>query len=136
MDAALYFRILSISLGALMVLRWPAAALRDYRRKKAPETAASAHPPFAAWLAAVVALIVVAATWWMQARQPVDYSLAVTLVATVCLVWTSQMLFNYARFREVRTRLSSLRPGLVIVFRLSVALAGVALILLGVLVYR
>ncbi len=136
MDWPLYFRILSIALGALMVLRWPLFALIERMRKPGADASAPTRPPFAAWLAGVLALVVVAATWWVQVRHSVDYSIAVTLVATVGLAWTSQVLFNYPKFRDVRRRLSAVRPGFVTAFRLTVALVGIALILLGTLVYR
>ncbi len=136
MEPALYFRILSIALGALMVLRWPFFALMERRRKLAGEGPPPAHAPLVPWLTCVVALVVVAATWWMQVRHPADYSLAVTVVATVGLAWTSQVLFNYPRLLEVRSRLLALRPGFVTAFRLTIALVGVALILLGVFVYQ
>ena len=142
MEPVLYFRILSIALGALLVLVGTVpmlglsrhAVIRGGNRGRSPVS--SPRQPFLLWLVAVVGLVVVAATWWMQVKHPVAYSLAVTVVAALSVVWASQVLFNYARFRELQRKLAAIRPGLVAAFRVAVALVGVALILLGVFVYR
>ncbi len=134
MEPVLCFRILSIALGTLLVLRGPLLAMIEHRRKDAP--AVPARQPFLLWLGAVVGLLVVAATWWMHVKHPVPGSLAVTVVATLSVFWASQVLFNYGRFRELQRKLAAVRPGLVAAFRVAVALIGVALILLGIFVYR
>jgi hypothetical protein len=150
----MYFRILSIAWGALMVLEGPIFRLLARRwarlasgaavseKQPPPPAAPPAHdemrseiPPFWAWAGGMAALILIAVTWAMHAKSDDRYSLVATLVVTLSCVKTSQVLFNYRRFREFAVRAAVRWPLYLTVLDVLTALLGLGLILLGILVY-
>jgi len=151
----MYFRILSIAWGVLMVLEGPVFRLLAHRWARQPSDAAvskkppspdgqpsgrdemrSETPPFWAWAGGMAALVLIAVTWAMYAKSSDPYSLAATIVVTLSCVKTSQVLFNYRRFREFAVRVAARRPLYLTVLDVLTALLGIALILLGIFVYR
>lgn len=137
MEPVLYFKVLSIVWGALVVLRGPLVQIlgRAWPRL-VPEVAWPEKRPFWHWLMGVATLVVVAATWWIFAKSRVPWSLAATLSVTLSVVRASQVLFNYPRFRRLMVRLAEDRPRALAALNIALTLLGVALILLGVFVYR
>jgi hypothetical protein len=133
---ALYFKLLAIAWGSMIILKGPAVAL--FGRKWLRRLIDIAYPlkqSFFMWLTGLAGIVIVAFTWWMHAKHPVDYSLVVTLAVTLNVFKSSQVLFNYGRFREFELKLTEGRPGLVAGINFAVALVGIGLILLGALVY-
>ncbi len=137
MDPALYFKVLAIVWGALIVLRGPLVQLlgRAWPRL-VPEVAWPEKRPFWHWFLGFATIVVVAATWWVYARSRVPWSLAATILVSLGVFRASQVLFNYARIRRLAVRLAEGRPRALAALNLVVSLIGVALILLGVFVYR
>ncbi len=137
MDPVLYFKVLSIVWGALIVLRGPLVQLvgRAWLRL-VPEVAWPESRPFWHWLTAFLTLVVVAATWWVFAESRVPWALAATLLVTLSVVRASQVLFNYAHFRRLMVRLAADRPRALAALNAVLTLLGLALILLGIFVYR
>ncbi|HUW58308.1 MAG TPA: hypothetical protein VMZ92_16855 [Planctomycetota bacterium] len=132
----MYFKILSIAVGVLMVVKGPVMHLAGRRWPRFAATAAYPEKqPFGAWVAGVGGLIVIAVTWWMQLRQPVAHAWIATLVVTLTLVMLSQMLFNYRRFRAFALKVMKERPGYFVVLNVAAGVLGGVLILLGILVY-
>jgi hypothetical protein len=151
----MYFRILSIAWGALMVLEGPifrflarqwarrASDAADSETQPVASAASPRHvemrsevPPFWAWAGGMAALVLIAVTWAMYAKSNDPYSLAATIIVTLSCVKTSQVLFNYRAFREFAVRVAVRRPLYLTVLDVLTALLGIALILLGIFVYR
>jgi hypothetical protein len=134
----MYFRILSIAWGALMVLEGPIfrfLARRWARQPSGHDEMRSEVPPFWAWAGGMSALVLIAVTWAMYAKSNDRYSLAATIVVTLSCIKTSQVLFNYRRFREFAVREAVRRPLYLTVLDVLTALLGIALILLGIFIY-
>jgi hypothetical protein len=147
----MYFRVLSIAWGVLMVLegpifqflarRWARLASDAAASEKQPphppghDEMRSETPPFWAWAGGMAALILIAVTWAMYAKSNDRYSLAATIVVTLSCVKTSQVLFNYRRFREFAVRVAVRRPPYLTVLDILTALLGIALILLGIFIF-
>jgi len=133
----MYFKVLSIAWGAVMVLEGPVTWLLARRwARVAPDAAHRENPPFWVWAGAMAALVLIAVTWAMHVKSHVPYSLAPTLVVTLSLFKTSQVLFNYGRFRTFASRLTASHPGYLLALNVAAAAVGIALILLGIFVYR
>ena len=137
MNSVLYFKVLAIAWGAVMLLRGPVWALLGQKGLRIElDIAYPAKQPFFMWLVAVIGIVLAACTWWMQAKHPIDYSYIATIVVTLGVFKSSQVIFNYARFREFELKLTAGRPFLVGLISLVAALVAAGLILLGVFVYR
>jgi len=136
----MYFKVLSIVWGALMVLEGPVTRIlgRRWARvgPKATDPEKQPGTPFWAWAGAMAALVLIAVTWAMYVKSEVRYSLAATLVVTLSLVQTSQVLFNYRRFRQFAVRAAVQRPLFLTALNVVTAVIGIGLILLGIFVYR
>ena len=132
----MYFKILSIAYGVLMILRGPVAAFLARRWARFELKAAYGEKrSFWVWLAALAGLVITALTWTMYLRTHVDYALIATLVVTVPLIRTSQVLFNYRKFREFALKVTATKPVYPVALNVAVAVLGVGLILLGIFVY-
>jgi len=132
----MYFKVLSIAYGVLMILRGPVVALLGRRWAHFRLNAAySEKRPVWVWLTALADLVITALTWTMYLRTHVDYALIATLVVTLPLVRTSQVLFNYRRFREFTLKVAARKPAYLVTLDVAVAVLGAALVLLGIFVY-
>lgn len=132
----MYFKILSIAYGVLMILKGPVMYLlaRRWARFEV-ETVYPEKQPWRMWIAAVGAIILIAVTWVMHAKTDVEYSLIATLVVTLALAKVSQVLFNYEKFRAFAVKISNERPAYLLWLNVAVGIAGVGLVLLGMFVY-
>lgn len=132
----MYFKVLSITWGALTVLRGPILHLLGRRWPRfGLKLAYPEKRPFLTWLAAVATLILIAVTWTVHVKSDEPWSLIVTLFVTLSLFRTSQVLFNYTKFRGFAVRVTAERPGYRIALNVAAAVVGITLILLGIFVY-
>ena len=137
MEPVLYFKVLSIAWGALIVLRGPLVQLLGRLRPRiVSDVAWPEERPFWLWFMSIVTLVVVATTWWIFAKSGVPWSLAATILVTLSVFRASQVLFNYPRLRRLMVRLAADRPQTLAALNAVLTLVGLALILLGIFVYR
>ena len=133
----MYFKILSIAFGVVVILKGP--VMRLLARRWSQLGVSAVYPEkqsFRVWATGVAGVVLIAVTWWMHLTRPVPWSLIVTVVVTLTLVKLSQVLFNYRRFRAFVLKVMKERPGYITVLDAAVGVLGGALVLLGIFVYR
>ena len=132
----MYFKILSIAYGVLMILKGPVVHFLGRRwARLEPGVVYPEKQPFWVWGLGVGGLIVAAVTWRMHVKTDVDYSLIVTVVVTLTLLKLSQVLFNYKKFRAFTVKVTKERPGYLLWLNVALAVLGIGLVLLGIFVY-
>ena len=132
----MYFKILSIAYGALMILKGPVIYLLGRRWPRFDLGAVYPEKqPFWVWVASVAGLMLIGVTWAMHTRTHVEYSVIVALVVTLSLVKLSQALFNYRQFRQFAIRATKERPTHLLLLNVAIGVLGTALVLLGIFVY-
>ncbi len=132
----MYFKILSIAYGALMILKGPVVHFLGRRWARfEPGVVYPEKQSFRVWVVGVVGLILIAVTWVMHVKTDVDYSLIVTLVVTLTFVKLSQLLFNYRRFRQFVVKVWEKNPPYLLWLNVAIGVLGTALVLLGIFVY-
>ncbi|MFH0984731.1 MAG: hypothetical protein V1882_04270 [Candidatus Omnitrophota bacterium] len=127
----IYFEILSVALGAWMVLggAWAALSVESLRRltmKVYPETRPRWMP-----VVGMVVLVLVLWTWIEFARAASMENFVVTLVMSLALMKVAPMVFFYKKSREFLMALVA-EPLALRVVALSSASVGVALLVMGI----
>lgn len=131
-----YFKTLSIALGVLMILTRPMMHLLPKQWNEFELNAAyTEKQPMWVWFVGLAGLFLVAFTWYKHYTAGVPNSLVITLVITLTLVKTSQVLFNYSRFREFIVKVLTRDRKTLVAINIGVTVMGAALILLGIVVY-
>lgn len=131
-----YFKMLSLIFGALLILtrllihlfpkQWNLFELNKAYTEKQPKWV---------WIVALVGLIILAVTWYMHLSQDVPYSLIITLFLSLTLIKTSQVLFNYQKFRAFVIRVLTKDRHVLVRINVLVFILGIILILMGVFLY-
>lgn len=96
-----YFQGLCFFFGALLVLTRP--AIQFFPKKWNDfelNTAYTENQPRWVWIVALVGLLLVGFTWYKHLTTDIAYSLVITIILSLTLIKTSQVLFNYQRFRQ------------------------------------
>jgi hypothetical protein len=131
-----YFKFLSIILGAVMILTRPAMHLfpKKWNEFELNTAYTKKQPPWV-WYVSIIGLCLVVFTWYKHLTAGVPYSLIITLFITLTLVKTSQVLFNYERFRQFVVNVLTRDRKTLAAINISVLVVGAALLALGIVVY-
>ena len=131
-----YFQGLCFVLGALMVLTRP--AIQFFPKKWNDfelNTAYTEKQPMWVWIVALVGLLLVGFTWYKHLTTDIPYSLVITIVLSLTLVKTSQVLFNYQQFRSFVVHVLTEDRKKLAVINTLVLVMGVAVISCGIFFY-
>ena len=129
----MYFVALSIAFGVWMLISGPVVQL--LRKKWAWLRAKEMYPekrPLGVWASAMIRTLLVGFTWMMQMRHRTWFSLAVTVAVSLMLVRTSQLVFNYRRYRTLALEANERKPPWLTVLKISMGILGAGMIVLGV----
>ena len=129
----MYFVVLSIAFGVWMIIAGPVVHL--LRKKWAWLRAKKMYPekrPLRVWASAMIRTLIVGLTWGMQMRHRTWFSLAVTVAVSLMLVRTSQLVFNYQRYRQLALAAAEKRPTSLLVLKISMGVLGAGMIVLGI----
>jgi len=131
-----YFQILSIVFGLILILTRPAIQFFP-RQWNAFElnTAYTEKQPRWVWFIGLFGLALVIFTWYMHFTAGIPYSIVITLVLTLTLVKTSQVLFNYKQFRAFVVRVLERDRKTLTLINTFALLLGLALMMIGFLLY-
>jgi len=131
-----YFQVLSIVFGVLLILTRPAIQFFP-KQWNAFElnTAYTEKQPRWVWFVGLFGLALVILTWYMHFTAGVPYSIVITLVLTLTLVKTSQVLFNYKQFRNFAVRVLERDRKTLTMINIFALLLGLALLIIGFLLY-
>jgi len=131
-----YFQVLSIAFGLILILTRPAIQFFP-RQWNAFElnTAYTEKQPRWVWFIGLFGLALVIFTWYMHFTAGIPYSIVITLVLTLTLVKTSQVLFNYKQFRAFVARVLERDRKTLTLINTFALLLGLALLIMGFLLY-
>jgi len=131
-----YFQVLSIVFGVLLILTRPAIQFFP-KQWNAFElnTAYTEKQPRWVWFVGLFGLALVILTWYMHFTAGIPYSIVITLVLTLTLVKTSQVLFNYKQFRNFAVRVLERDRKTLTLINIFALLLGLALLIIGFLLY-
>ncbi len=131
-----YFQVLSIVFGMLLILTRPAIQFFP-KQWNAFElnTAYTERQPRWVWFIGLFGLALVILTWYMHFTAGISYSIVITLVLTLTLVKTSQVLFNYKQFRSFVVRVLERDRKTLTLINIFALLLGLALLTMGFLLY-
>lgn len=131
-----YFQVLSIVFGVILILTRPAIQFFP-KQWNAFElnTAYTERQPRWVWFIGLLGLALVILTWYMHFTAGVPYSIVITLVLTLTLVKTSQVLFNYKQFRNFAVRVLERDRKTLTMINIFALLLGLALLIIGFLLY-
>jgi hypothetical protein len=131
-----YFQGLCFVFGALMILTRPAIQFFPKRWNDFElNTAYTEKQPRWIWGVALAGLLLIAYTWYQHLTTDIPYSLVITLVLSLTLIKTSQILFNYSQFRRFVVHVLTEDRKKLAVINTAVLVLGVAVISMGFLLY-
>ncbi|SDY23925.1 hypothetical protein SAMN05421736_101747 [Evansella caseinilytica] len=131
-----YFQVLSIVFGSVLILT--RLAIQFFPKKWNDfelNTAYTEEQPKWVWVVAAVGLLLVGFTWYKHFTTDVAYSLAVTLLLTLTLLKTSQVLFNYQQFRRFAVRVLTKDRKVLAVINIVAFLLGLGALAMGLFLY-
>jgi hypothetical protein len=131
-----YFQALSLTFGALLILTRPAMHFfpqhwNDFELG----TAYTEKQPRWVWVVAAVGLLLVGFTWYKHLTADVPNSLVITLILSLTLIKTSQVLFNYQQFRRFVVRVLVEDRQMLARINVAVLVFGCAVFSLGIFLY-
>lgn len=131
-----YFQVLSFIFGAILILTRPAIHFFP-KQWNAFElnTAYTEKQPRWVWIVGFFGLALIALTWYMHFTAGIPYSIVITLILTLTLVKTSQVLFNYKQFRAFVVRVLEKDRKTLAMINILAALLGVGCLLIGFFLY-
>lgn len=131
-----YFEGLSYAFGALMILTRPAMYLfpKSWNRFEL-NIAYTEKQPRWVWMVAAMGLLLVGFTWYQYFTTDIPNSIIITIIISLTLIKTSQVLFNYQQFRKFATYILTVDRRILNIINVVVIAMGVALILLGFFIY-
>jgi len=131
-----YFQILSIVFGAILILTRPAIQFfpKQWNRFEL-NTAYTEKQPGWVWVVGAFGLLLVAFTWYMHFTTDVPYSLVITLLLSLTLIKTSQVLFNYKHFRAFAVRVLERDRKTLTLINVAALILGLGSVLLGLFLY-
>ena len=129
-----YFQVLSIVFGLILILTRPAIQFFPQRWNAFElNTAYTEKQPRWVWFVGLFGLALVILTWYMHFTAGIPYSIVITLVLTLTLVKTSQVLFNYKQFRSFVVRVLERDRKTLTLINTFALLLGLALLIMGFL---
>lgn len=131
-----YFQALSFAFGALLILTRPAMHFfpkhwNDFELN----TAYTEEQPRWVWYIAAFGLLLVGFTWYKHFTANIPNSLVITLILSLTLLKTSQILFNYQQFRKFVVRVLVEDRKMLAKINTAVLVFGVAVFSLGYFLY-
>ncbi len=131
-----YFKLFSLIWGIVMIIlrsmihmfpeRWNKFELNIAYTEKQPKWI---------WKVALLSVIVVGFTWYKELTTEIPYSLFLSILVTITLLKTSQVLFNYSKFRDFVKKALLEDRKIIVKINISTTILGVILILLSIFVY-
>lgn len=131
-----YFQIASITLGIFIIVvrslmhiipnKWNTFELEYMYKRKRPRWV---------FVAGFISIIIVGYTWYQEFITDIPYSLFFTILISLTMIKTSQVLFNYERFRSFAENALTKNRKVLIRINITTTILGLLLIVLGILVY-
>lgn len=131
-----YFQVLSFVFGGLLILTRPAIQFfpKQWNRFEL-DTAYTEKQPRWVWFVGAFGLLLIAFTWYKHLTANVPYSLVITLLISLTLLKTSQVLFNYKQFRAFVARVLEKDRKTLTMINIAALILGLGSIALGIFVY-
>lgn len=131
-----YFQGLCFVFGALLLLTRPAMHFfpkrwNDFELNKAY----TEEQPRWIWAVAAAGVLLVGFTWFQHLTADIPYSLVITLLFSLTLIKTSQVLFNYRQFRRFVVHVLTEDRRKLTAINATVLLFGIAVFFLGIFLY-
>ncbi|MFO7953145.1 MAG: hypothetical protein R6U91_10150 [Bacillota bacterium] len=131
-----YFEIVSYVFGAIMILTRVAIHLFPEKWNNFElKTAYTENQPRWVWMVGFIGLLLVAFTWYMHFTAGVPYSLVLTILLSLTLVKTYQVLFNYQQFRAFAVRVLERDRKTLALLNIAVLFMGTGTIMMGIFLY-
>lgn len=131
-----YFQVLSVIFGAILVLTRP--AIQFFPKKWNDfelNTAYTEKQPRWVWVVSSLGLLLVGFTWYKHFSAGVPYSLVITLLLTLTLLKTSQVLFNYKQFRDFVVRVLTRDRKILAAINIVALILGLGALAMGIFLY-
>lgn len=131
-----YFAVLSLIFGILLIgtrvlIHLFGEAWNDFELK----IAYTEKQPRWVWYIAFLGVLLIGYTWYQYVITDIPYSIIITIIITITLIKTSQVLFNYAQFRAFAARLLTQDRKTLLALNSIIVILGLGLLLLGAFVY-
>lgn len=131
-----YFQVLSLIFGAILILTRP--AIQFFPKKWNDfelNTAYTEKQPRWVWVVGSLGLLLVGFTWYKHFSVSVPYSLVITLLLTLTLLKTSQVLFNYKQFRDFVVRVLTRDRKILAAINIVALILGLGALAMGIFLY-
>ena len=132
-----YFQIASITIGIFIIIvrslmhiipnKWNTFELEYMYKKKRPRWV---------FVAGVISIIIVSYTWYQEIITDIPYSLFFTILISLTMIKTSQVIFNYKRFRAFADYALTKDRKVLIKINITTTILGLILIALGIFIYN
>ena len=131
-----YFQVLSIVFGTILILTRPAIQFFPKRWNDFElNTAYTEKQPRWVWVVGSLGLLLVGFTWYKHFTAGVPYSLVITLLLTLTLLKTSQVLFNYKQFRDFVVRVLTRDRKILAAINIVALILGLGALAMGIFLY-
>jgi hypothetical protein len=131
-----YFQVMSLIFGAILILTRPAIQFFPKRWNDFElNTAYTEKQPRWVWVVGSLGLLLVGFTWYKHFTAGVPYSLVITLLLTLTLLKTSQVLFNYKQFRAFVVRVLTRDRKILAAINIVALILGLGALAMGIFLY-
>ncbi len=131
-----YFQGLSYVFGTILILtRLLIQFFPERWNRFELNTAYTEEQPRWIWYVGGFGLLLVLFTWYQHFTLDVPNSLAITLVLSLTLIKTSQVLFNYQQFRQFVVRVLTEDRAVLARINVAATLLGLAVLSMGYCLY-
>jgi hypothetical protein len=131
-----YFQVMSLIFGAILILTRPAIQFFPKRWNDFElNTAYTEKQPRWVWVVGSLGLLLVGFTWYKHFTAGVPYSLVITLLLTLTLLKTSQVLFNYKQFRDFVVRVLTRDRKILAAINIVALILGLGALAMGIFLY-
>lgn len=132
----MYFKIFSIVMGLVSIGVRPLMHLmpEKWNRFELGIVYTEKRPSWV-WMMGIISLTIVCFTWYKELTTDIEYSLILTIIVTLTLLKTLQILFNYNAFRKFVHRALVEDRSIIRKINIAATIMGIGLLLLGIFIY-
>lgn len=132
----LWIKYITIIFGLVALFKWvPIHLFPEKWNKFELQTAYTKKQPKWLWIAAFIGILIITTTWYAHFTTNIPYSIIISVVLTLTLIKSSQLLFNYQNFRKFAVEVTETNPKKLLYLNIFTALVGLCLVYLGIFIY-
>lgn len=128
-----YFKILSIVLGTIMILKLPLVHIYPEKWNQFElGVAYTKEKPKWVWIVGIIGILIIIITWYLYLNSQVKYSFIPTLTVTITLIKIFQLLFRYQKFRNFAQDVTEKNRHILLMLNLVTFCFGIILLYVGI----